>query len=97
MVDLEEYLSCKLFALSVFGRSNNIDKQEIRRGKDFVDLTWPFICVSVLFTKETLQTFRSGSLNSLCNERKDIISVLADFHHACFLEFGKCVQSCINY
>lgn len=89
---MAEYQSQKLFALSVFGRENNSVNKEIKRGKDVVDLTWPFMCVSILFTKETLQAFRAGSLNNLCNERKDVLSVLADFHHACFLDFGKCVR-----
>ena len=92
MIDMEEYLSEKLFALSIFGREKNSIHKEIQRGNSVLDLTWPFMCVSVLFTKETLQTFRAGSLNNLCNERKDVLSVLADFHHACFLDFGKYVH-----
>ena len=58
------------------------------------DLSWPFMCVSILFTKEAIQALRSGSLNRLCNEIKDVVSVLHDFHHACFHEFGRRLSDC---
>lgn len=53
------------------------------------DLTWPFACVSIMFTKEALQTLRAGSLNKVCNKRQDVLKALHEFHQACFVEFGR--------
>ena len=92
MIDKDSFFAEKIFALSIYGRdttTNNNSNIPIQRGKDIIDYTWPFMCVSVLFTKEALQTLRSGVLNKYCNQRKSIFSVLTDFHHASFLEFGK--------
>ena len=53
------------------------------------DLSWPFMCVSIMFTKEALQALRRGTLNVLANERGgDVLGVLHDFHHACFHDFA---------
>lgn len=51
------------------------------------DPSWPFMCVSILFTKEAIQTMRSGALNAECNKRKEVLAVLHEYHHACFSEF----------
>lgn len=61
-----------------------------RGGRDAaVDRSWPFMCVGVMFTKEALQALRGGALNDKCNKRKEVLSVLHDFHHGCFAEFSR--------
>ncbi len=54
-----------------------------------VDHSWPFMCVAIMFTKEALQALRGGALNDKCNKRKQVLSVLHDFHHGCFAEFHR--------
>lgn len=51
------------------------------------DVSWPFMCVSIMFTKEALQAFRSGFLNAKCNKHGTILEILHDFHHALFQQF----------
>jgi hypothetical protein len=58
-------------------------------GRGVEDLTWPFFCVSIGLTKHAVQTFRSGALNKKCNKRGDILSVLHEFHRACFYAFAR--------
>ncbi len=53
------------------------------------DSTWPFMCVSIMFTKESLQTLRSGALNKKCNKYKDVMTVLNNFHSSCFNDFAR--------
>jgi len=55
--------------------------------KPTIDISWPFMCVSIMFTKEVIVAFRSGVLNVKCNKHKDILYVLHDYHHALFHEF----------
>ena len=59
------------------------------KAKGSVDLTWPFMCVSINFTRESVQVLRSGALNKKINKRKDVLMVLNDYHHACFVDFAK--------
>jgi hypothetical protein len=59
------------------------------RPKNEVDYSWPFMCVSIMLSRESLLCLRSGQLNDLCNKRKNIMNVLNLFHQACFAEFGK--------
>lgn len=54
-----------------------------------LDASWPFMCVSVMFTKEAIQALRSGQLNEKCNKLKSVMPVLNRFHHACFKVFAK--------
>lgn len=58
-------------------------------GEVIKDLTWPFFCVSIGFTKHAIQTFRSGALNKECNKKQDILSVLHEYHRACFSAFSR--------
>ena len=51
--------------------------------------TWPFFCVSIMFTKQAIVALRSSGLNKHCNKAKAIIPVLHDFHAACFRRFEK--------
>lgn len=90
----------KLHALSRFGDDDAraFDPSTRRKQNHGIDLTWPFMCVSINFTKSALQMLRSGALNKKCNKRKDVLSVIHDFHHALFLEFGRCVfLDCLIY
>jgi hypothetical protein len=47
-------------------------------------LSWPLFCVSIAFTKITLDVFRSGALNKECNRQKAVLNVLHEMHLACF-------------
>ena len=51
------------------------------------DLSWPFMCVSISFTKEAIVALRTGELNWLCNEKNSVLDVLHSFHRACFALF----------
>lgn len=51
--------------------------------------TWPFFCVSIMFTKQAIIALRCGSLNKASNKEKSILPVLHNFHCACFLYFEK--------
>lgn len=84
LVDQDLTFARKLHDLSVLTPS------EKTNGKD---LSWPFMCVSIMFTKEAIQALRSGVLNKKCNKRKDVLSVLHDFHHACFFDFCRLLLS----
>jgi hypothetical protein len=75
---------------------NSINTQSARQRKSIEsvdgvlpDLTWPLMCVSIMFTKDSLQCLRSGALNKRCNETKDVLEVLHEFHHGCLFEFAK--------
>jgi len=57
------------------------------------DSSWPFMCVSIMFTKEALQSLRRVDLNIACNKAKNVLSVLHAFHHGCFIDFAKRLQS----
>lgn len=56
------------------------------------DLSWPFMCVSISFTKEAIVALRTGELNSLCNDTNNVLDVLHAFHRACFDKF--CAMLC---
>ncbi len=66
-----------------FKLSTNFEKMKGLK----IDNSWPFFVTSIGFTKEAIQALRRGDLNSKCNKRKDVLSVVHDFHHGCFLEF----------
>ncbi len=53
------------------------------------DNSWPLMCVSIGMTKHSIDALRSGNLTAECNNQKSILSVLNDFHHACFYCFAK--------
>lgn len=78
----------KTFVSYLFGLSQSLRKtDETVPSPAAFDSSWPFMCVSIMFTKEALQTLRSGVLNAECNKHKDILTVLHEYHHACFGEF----------
>lgn len=80
-VDYYPKLALELHKLS-------LQKDEFN-GKVF-DQSWPFMCVSIMFTKEAIQGLRKGgTFYQKCNKRKTVLSVLHDFHHGCFLEFKR--------
>lgn len=51
------------------------------------DLSWPFMCVSISFTKEAVVALRTGELNGICNEKNSVLEVLFAYHRACFGKF----------
>ena len=59
------------------------------KGKVLSDLTWPFFCVSIGFTKHALQTLRTSSLNKRCNKYKSVMSAANEYYRACFYAFAK--------
>ena len=58
-----------------------------------VDITWPFMCVAIMFTKHAIDELRLGHVNKECNKKKSVISVLHEIHHGCFVLFEKCLLS----
>ncbi|CAM9605659.1 unnamed protein product, partial [Hapterophycus canaliculatus] len=53
-----------------------------------VDVTgWPFLCVSIGFTKEALGVLRRGSCYCECNRRKVVMDVVNELHQAQFYAF----------
>lgn len=71
------------------------------KGKVLNDLTWPFFCVSIGFTRDALQTLRGKVLNKRCNKFKSVMAALHEFYIACFYTFARLVVStcilCITY
>jgi hypothetical protein len=51
------------------------------------DLSWPFFCVSISFTKEALIALRTGELNGYCNSLGGVLNCLHAFYRACFHDF----------
>jgi len=57
-----------------------------RHGFGKLDLSWPFFCVSISFTKEAIVALRTGELNAHCNAL-GVMETLHAFHRACFYQF----------
>ena len=51
MVQLAENLTKKIYPMSILSPS------VVTQGRD---LSWPFMCVSIMFSKEALQALRAG-------------------------------------
>ena len=60
-----------------------------RKDLSVQDMSWPMFCVSISFTKESLQLLRRGILHDKCNKQKSIFKVLNHFHRSCFAEFDR--------
>ena len=85
------------FAYSLFDLSASyVTDPSIRNDRTYIDNSWPFMCVSIMFTREAIQACRRGDLNKKMNKRQDILSVLHDFHHGCFYEFAKKMIAAAN-
>jgi hypothetical protein len=82
MVETNRELTAKLYQMSILLPDGGIDTN----GRD---LSWPFMCVAIGFTKEAIQALRSGGLNKDCNAMKDVLPAVHEFQQACFYEFGK--------
>jgi hypothetical protein len=97
MIDSNKSLAKNLFDMSqsasnmnnsnTTGRNSN-NSVAGRRGK-VEDYSWPFMCVSILLSREAIQFLRFGALNELVNKKKDALGAVHLFHHACFAQFGK--------
>eukprot|EP00968_Pinguiococcus_pyrenoidosus_P022433 scaffold3229_cov246-Pinguiococcus_pyrenoidosus.AAC.2 len=48
---------------------------------------WPFMLVSINFTKRALEALRDGTLYPECNRRRAVMEVLDEVHHAIFYYF----------
>lgn len=53
---------------------------------------WPFMCVSIGFTKEAIAALRRGAIYPECNKCGSVFSALADAHRAQFFEFRRRFQ-----
>lgn len=88
------FLDCsRLFGIFLFRLSQSsspLSHHHVTSRK--FDSSWPFMCVSIMFTKESLQALRRGDLNVACNKAKNVFSVLHAFHHGCFVDFAKRLQ-----
>ena len=62
-------------------------RERNQKSKDNEDRSWPFLCVSINFTKECLQQLRNGVFNDKCNKLQSVMNVLHDYHKALFAEF----------
>ena len=83
IVQMLHFLECEtILAKELYKASRNSGG-----GQGILDMSWPFMCVSIMFTKEAMQALRSGSLNRKCNNRKSVMSVVHEYHHACFGRF----------
>lgn len=74
-------------ALQMFDLSQSANPSAT--GKGMNDTSWPFMCVSIMFSKEALQNLRSGVLYDYCNKFKNVMKAMNDFHQGCFAEFGR--------
>jgi hypothetical protein len=75
-------LAKALFAMSNCSSTNLSTRAEMEK-------SWPFLCVSIMFTKESLSALRQGVLNSYCNKLHSSLEAIHIFYEACFIEFGK--------
>lgn len=85
MIHLIEYYPD--FALALHRLSHAVEKDA--KGGTARDLTWPFFCVSIGFTKHALQTMRGNSLNKRCNKHKSVLFALNEYYRACFWVFAR--------
>ena len=51
------------------------------------DLSWPFMLVSLSFSKEALICLRSGALNESCNQHESVLLALHEFHRSLMHHF----------
>ena len=66
----------------------------IDKGRDAkLDQSWPFVCVSIMFTKEAVQALRSGVLHKRCNKCGSSLEVIHNLYKACFYSFARLLQS----
>lgn len=79
-----------LFEISESAQSVELQtNKKVSRNSKEIDYSWPFMCVSILISKEAIQCLRYGELVELCNRKKNVLEALNLFHHACFAEFGR--------
>lgn len=88
-INMKAVKALHVFSGSDVYHNNHVAQKPISSAE--MDKTWPFFCVSISFTKESIQAFRRGDFNKKCNKRQNVLSVLHDFHHAQFFEFARCV------
>ncbi|CAM9513205.1 unnamed protein product, partial [Scytosiphon promiscuus] len=50
---------------------------------------WPFLCVSIGFTKEALGVLRRGSCYAECNRRETVLEIVNELHQAQFHAFSE--------
>jgi hypothetical protein len=63
-----------------------LTKEHIDNGSD-KDLSWPFMCVSINFTKLALVALRQGELNEHINMTGNVMGTLHTYYRAAFYDF----------
>jgi hypothetical protein len=90
-MEQDKSMAMKLFDLSLSAADSPLAGGHLsvaeRNANSKNDKSWPFMCVSIMFTREALQALRRGVLNDKCNKHKCVLPVLHQFHRACFAEF----------
>jgi hypothetical protein len=89
MCETQPELAQKLYTLSLLDMDTGA-----RPGA--VDRSWPFMCVSIGFTKNALGVLRSGALNKQINKSASVLDALHAYHHACFLRFGHLLEAAVQ-
>jgi hypothetical protein len=82
MQEKEPNLAHSLFTMSKCSLLEFASKADI-------ESSWPFACVAIMFTKESLAALRRGALYPLCNKLSSSLEAIYAFFEACFIEFGK--------
>jgi len=69
-----------------------------RNGNGKMDLSWPYFCVSISFTKEAIVAVRTGELNGYCNSL-GVLETLHAFHKVSNIYGSMCVLNalCITH
>ena len=73
------FLECRLEC------AREIYKASMAKGKE----GWPFMCVSIGFTRDVMALLRKGKLNKYCNTESDVFSVVNKMYIALFTEFHR--------
>mmetsp|Transcript_22422 Transcript_22422/g.37988 ORF Transcript_22422/g.37988 Transcript_22422/m.37988 type:complete len:736 (-) Transcript_22422:112-2319(-) len=66
--------------------------QDRSDGKKVVDTSWPFMCVAIGMTKNSIDALRSGALTKYAIRYKSALKALHEYHHACFYCFLRSLQ-----
>lgn len=84
MIEKEKSISQSLYDNSL-GVSGVL--QDSSNGKKPVDTSWPFMCVAIGMTKNSIDALRSGVLTKYAIRYKSALEALHEYHHACFYCF----------
>ena len=60
------------------------DHGSVGRGGKPVDTSWPFMCVAIGMTKNSIDALRAGVLTKYAIRYQSALEALHEYHHACF-------------